>query len=71
MEEKLLKMVLFLREIKIKEKKNMENMNGKIKIVMRDILKMIYFTAKVNINGEIKKCTLGIGKKVKWMVKEN
>ena len=45
-----------------KGKKNMGNMNGKIKIVIKDILKRIYLMVLEPINGVIKKSTKVIGK---------
>ena len=65
MEKKLLKMVLSLKGIIIKERKNMENMNLKIKINMKVILQMIYFMEKVYIFGVIKKSMKENGIKVK------
>ena len=55
----------------LKGKKNMENLYGKIKTVIKDILKRIYFMGKGYITGEIRKCMKEIGKKVKSMEKVN
>ena len=65
MGKKLLKMVLSLKGIILKERKNSENMNLKIKIDMKVILIMIYFMEKVYMNGVIKKNMKENGMKVK------
>ena len=62
---KLLKMVHFLKDITSKGKKNMGNLYGKIRIVMKEILKKIYLKAKGHIYGETRKCILGTGKREK------
>ena len=58
-------MVRFMKGIIKKEKKNMENSSGKIKIDMKDISKMIYFMETEYMNGPIKKDTKANGNLVK------